>query len=175
MAKAIYSTRNVGHFGLAFKYYTHFTSPIRRYADLMVHRLLSRHLNNEPIRQGELGYYEKLAATNTEREIAAAGAERASIKYKQVEYMREKIGQEFDGVISGVTEWGMYIEEKDTRCEGMVKVRDLPGDYFKLDQKNYTLVGEKLGKKFRLGDSVRFRIVKADLDAKTLDYVLIEK
>ncbi|MDD5069017.1 MAG: ribonuclease R [Candidatus Pacebacteria bacterium] len=173
MAKAVYSTQNVGHFGLAFKYYTHFTSPIRRYADLMVHRLLARHLNKEPIQSGEIARYQSLATKNTEREISAAEAERASIKYKQVEFMQDKVGQVFDGIISGVTEWGIYIEEKDTRCEGMIRLRDLTDDYYKLDQKNYTLVGEKKHKKYRLGDSVKFRVMKADLEAKTLDFALV--
>ncbi len=173
MAKAVYSTQNVGHFGLAFKYYTHFTSPIRRYADLMVHRLLARHLNNEPIQSGEIARYQSLATKNTEREISAAEAERASIKYKQVEFMQDKVGQVFDGIISGVTEWGIYLEEKDTRCEGMIRLRDLTDDFYSLDKKNYTLVGEKKGKKYRLGDSVKFRVMKADMEAKTLDFQLV--
>lgn len=172
MAKAIYSTGNIGHFGLAFEYYTHFTSPIRRYADLLVHRLLFHHLNGTKIPQQEWQSYEKMAQENSEQEIAAAEAERNSKKYKQVEFMQDKIGQTFDGIISGVTEWGMYIEEKDTRCEGMVKLRDLGNDFYTLDQKNYCLVGEKTKKKYSLGDAVRFTVVSADLERKTLDYVL---
>ncbi len=173
MAKAIYSTRNIGHFGLAYEYYTHFTSPIRRYADLLVHRLLHRHLSGGKIEVGEISHYESMARASTEKEIAAAEAERASIKYKQVEFMSDKVGQEFDGVISGVTEWGLYIEEAKTRCEGMIRLRDLP-DYFVLDQKHHTLVGQKTKKRIRLGDKVRFKVVRAELDAKTLDYALIE-
>ncbi|MDO8591019.1 MAG: ribonuclease R [bacterium] len=174
MAKAIYSTGNIGHFGLAFEYYTHFTSPIRRYADLLVHRILYRHLNGTKVPPHEWHSYEKMAQENSEQEIAAAEAERASKKYKQVEYMQDKIGQTFDGIISGVTEWGMYIEEKETRCEGMIKLRDLGDDFYILDQKNYCLVGEKTKKKYSLGDSVRFKVVSADLERKTLDYVLVQ-
>lgn len=174
MAKAIYSTGNIGHFGLAFEYYTHFTSPIRRYADLLVHRVLFHHLNGTKIPEHEWHSYEKMASANSEQEIAAAEAERASKKYKQVEYMQTKVGQSFNGIISGVTEWGMYIEEKETRCEGMVKLRDLAGDFYKLDQKNYCLIGEKTKKKYTLGDSVRFKVVLADMERKTLDYVLID-
>lgn len=172
MAKAIYSTGNIGHFGLAFEYYTHFTSPIRRYADLLVHRLLFNHLTGVKIPQQEWSKYEKMAHENSEQEIAAAEAERASKKYKQVEYMQDKIGQVFEGIISGVTEWGMYIEEKNTRCEGMIKLRDLGGDFYNLDQKNYCLVGEKTKKKYSLGDAVKFKVVSADMERKTLDYIL---
>jgi len=174
MAKAVYSTGNIGHFGLAFEYYTHFTSPIRRYADLLVHRILFHHLNGSKIPPHEWHSYEKMARENSEQEIAAAEAERDSKKYKQVEYMRDKIGQTFEGVVSGVTEWGMYIEEKETRCEGMVKLRDLGDDFYVLDEKNYCLVGEKTKKKYSLGDPVRFKVVAADLERKTLDYVLVE-
>ncbi len=173
MAKAVYSTGNIGHFGLAFEYYTHFTSPIRRYADLLVHRILFHHLNRTKIPQHEWHSYEKMARENSEQEIAAAEAERASKKYKQVEYMQDKVGQTFDGIISGVTEWGMYIEEKETRCEGMVKLRDLGDDFYVLDQKNYCLVGEKTKKKYSLGDAVRFKVIAADLERKTLDYKLV--
>ena len=172
MAKAVYSTGNIGHFGLAFEYYTHFTSPIRRYADLLVHRLLFHHLNGTKIPEQEWHSYEKMARENSEQEIAAAEAERASKKYKQVEYMQDKIGQTFEGIISGVTEWGMYIEEKETRCEGMVKLRDLGDDFYTLDQKNYCLIGEKTKKKYSLGDAVKFKVVAADMERKTLDYSL---
>lgn len=174
MAKAVYSTRNIGHFGLAFTYYTHFTSPIRRYADLLVHRVLEHHLNGTRIPPHEWQSYEKMARENSEQEIAAAEAERDSKKYKQVEYMRERIGQSFEGVVSGVTEWGMYIEEKETRCEGMVKLRDLGDDFYLLDEKNYCLVGEKTKKRFAIGDSVRFKVAGADLERKTLDYALVQ-
>jgi len=173
MAKAVYSTGNIGHFGLAFKYYTHFTSPIRRYADLLVHRILFHHLNGTKIPPHEWQSYEKMARENSEREIAAAEAERASKKYKQVEYMRERVGQSFEGIISGVTEWGMYIEEKETRCEGMIKLRDLKDDCYVLDEKNYRLVGEKTKKQFSIGDTARFKVAATDMDRRTIDYSLV--
>mgnify|MGYP001579144492 CR=1 FL=1 len=172
MAKAIYSTANIGHFGLAFEYYTHFTSPIRRYADLVIHRILQHHLMSEKIPERDWAGFEKMAADNTEKEISAADAERASIKYKQVEYMKERIGQVFDGVISGVTEWGIYVEDKETRCEGMIKIRDIGDDFYVLDQKNYALVGEKTKRRFRLGDSIKYKVVAADMERRTLDYSL---
>lgn len=169
MAKAIYSTQNTGHFGLAFEYYTHFTSPIRRYPDLLVHRFLEKHLASGKIKQGEILQLEKMAEHATKREIKASEAERNSIKLKQVEFMSNKIGQTFEGTISGVTEWGIYIEEKETKSEGMVKLRDLE-DYFILDQKNYALVGEKTKKRYSLGDSVKFQVVSADPLKRTLDF-----
>ncbi len=173
MAKAIYSTKNIGHFGLAFEFYTHFTSPIRRYPDLLVHRLLFKHLNDQKLPKSEWIKYEKISLLATEQEVKAAEAERDSKKYKQIEYMSERIGQTFDGIISGITEWGIYIEEKETRSEGMIKIRDLGNDYFVLDQKNYCLVGEKTKQKFSLGDKVKFKITGADLERKTLDLVLV--
>ncbi len=175
MAKAVYTTKNIGHFGLAFEYYTHFTSPIRRYADLLVHRVLFKHLSGEPIGEDEWVRYEKMAMENTDREIAAAEAERASKKYKQIEYMLDHVGEEFDGVISGVTEWGIYLEENDTKAEGMVKLRDLPGnDFYMLDPKTYSVVGESTKRRFTLGDKVRFKIMSADMERKTLDLKLVE-
>ncbi len=173
MAKAIYSTNNIGHFGLSFDYYTHFTSPIRRYSDLLVHRILFHHLSGTSIPVREWHTYETMARENSEQEISAAEAERTSKKLKQVEYMSERIGQVFSGVISGVTEWGLYAEEKDTRCEGMIKIRDLGDDYFKLEEKTYSLVGEKTRKRFSLGDTVKFKVVSADIERKTLDYALV--
>lgn len=173
MAKAIYSTKNIGHFGLAFEFYTHFTSPIRRYPDLLVHRLLFKHLNDQKLPKSEWIKYEKISLLATEQEVKAAEAERDSKKYKQIEYMSERIGQTFDGIISGITEWGIYIEEKETRSEGMIKIRDLGNDYFVLDQKNYCLVGEKTKQKFSLGDKVKFKITGADLERKTLDLALV--
>lgn len=173
MAKAVYSTKNIGHFGLAFTYYTHFTSPIRRYPDLLVHRFLERELKGGKIEQNEYQKFESICLTSSELEKKASDAERASIKYKQVEYMTEHIGQEYDGTITGVTEWGIYIEEKETKCEGMAKLRDIGNDFFVLDEKNYTVRGEKTGKKFTLGDSVRFKVVSADMEKRVLDYKLI--
>ncbi len=174
MAKAIYSTLNVGHFGLAFKYYTHFTSPIRRYPDLLVHRVLQHYLEGKRVPAAEIRHYETMALKSSRKEVSAAEAERASIKYKQVEYMMDKVGQVFDGTITGVTEWGIYIEENQTKCEGMAKLRDLTDDFYALDKKNYALVGEKSKKKFQLGDIVKFKVASADLDKKILDYQLVK-
>lgn len=173
MAKAIYSTKNIGHFGLAFEFYTHFTSPIRRYPDLLVHRLLEKHLKDERLPKSEWIKYEKIATLATEQEIRAAEAERDSKKYKQIEFMQDKVGQTFDGTITGVTEWGVYVEEKNTRAEGMVRIRDLGSDYFVLDQKNYCLVGEKTKKKHSLGDQVKFKVTSASLEKKAIDCVLV--
>ncbi len=173
MAKAIYSTKNIGHFGLAFEFYTHFTSPIRRYPDLLVHRLLEKHLKDEKLPKSEWIKYEKISADATEKEIRAAEAERDSKKYKQIEYMQDKVGQTFNGTITGITDWGVYVEEKNTRAEGMVKIRDLGNDYFILDQKNYCLVGEKTKKKFSLGDQVKFKITSANLEKRAIDCLLV--
>ncbi len=170
MAKAAYSTDNIGHFGLGFSFYTHFTSPIRRYTDLVVHRVLAAVLEGSNTMRKNL---EAVAAHASDREIVAAEAERASIKYKQVEYMSERVGQEFTGTISGVTDWGIYIEEINTRCEGMMPLRELNDDYYVFNPRTYTIQGEKNRRKFRLGDTVRFRVVRADLDAKTLDYAIV--
>ncbi len=173
MAKAEYSTKNIGHFGLAFEYYTHFTSPIRRYPDLMVHRILDKHLKDQPISKNELARFEKIAQEASAKEIKIAEAERESIKYKQVEFMESKIGQEFEAVVSGVTEWGMYVEDPETKAEGLVRLRDMEGDHYVLDQKNYAIVGERAKTKFSLGDFVRVRLISADLDRKTLDFKLV--
>ncbi len=172
MAKAVYSTQNIGHYGLAFEYYTHFTSPIRRYADLIVHRLLHRELVNGKIAKGEMMKYEKIARDNSEKEIRAAEAERASIKYKQVEYMSTRVGQVFDGTITGVTEWGIYVEDKETKCEGMVSLKTMTDDYYVFNPKAYAIIGEKTGKKLSLGDSVKFKVMAADMEKRTLDYAL---
>ncbi|MEK7642623.1 MAG: ribonuclease R [Patescibacteria group bacterium] len=173
MAKAVYSTKNIGHFGLAFEYYTHFTSPIRRYADLIIHRILENHLNNGPTSKDEFESFSKIALEVSEKEIVIAEAERESIKYKQVEYMQSKIGQEFECTISGVTEWGMYVEDPETKSEGLIRLKDMTDDYFALDEKNYCVIGQKTKKKYSLGDKVKTKLVTADLDRKTLDFKLV--
>lgn len=173
MSKALYSVKNGGHFGLAFQYYTHFTSPIRRYPDLIVHRLLDKRLSKKKISQDEFVKYYKIAAEASEKEIQVAEAERESIKFKQVEYMSEKIGEEMDGVISGITEWGIYVEESKTKAEGLVRVRDMDDDFYELDQKNYQLIGKKTKKKYRLGDKIKVKATNVDLDKKLIDYELI--
>lgn len=173
MAKAIYSTKNIGHFGLAFRYYTHFTSPIRRYPDMLVHRILTSHLNGSPITRAEYGNLEKMCIAASAREAEAVDAERESIRYKQVEYMATKVGQEFDGVISGVTDWGVYVEEKLSAAEGLVRIRTLGQEFFTYSPKEYAVVGERTKKKHTLGDRVRMKLVGADLIARTLDFELV--
>ncbi len=174
MAKAVYSTQNIGHYGLAFEYYTHFTSPIRRYADLIVHRLLHRELTEGKIAAGEVSKFQKIAEENSEKEIRSSEAERASIKYKQVEYMREHIGETFEGTITGVTEWGLYVEENETKCEGMIKLRDLYDDVYIFNEKIYAVIGEKTGRKYSLGDTVKVKVMSADMERKSLGYALVK-
>ncbi len=172
MAKATYTTENIGHYGLAFDYYTHFTSPIRRYPDMMVHRLLTRYLFEEghSVNKNE---YEEYCEHSSDMEQLAASAERASIKYKQVEYMSERLGQVYDGVISGVTDWGIYVELNENKCEGMIPIRCLDDDYYEFDEKNYCIVGRHTGKRYQLGDELTVRIAKADLVKKQLDFELV--
>ena len=172
MAKATYTTENIGHYGLAFDYYTHFTSPIRRYPDMMVHRLLTRYLFEEghSVNKNE---FEEYCEHSSDMEQLAASAERASIKYKQVEYMSERLGQVYDGVISGVTDWGIYVELNENKCEGMIPIRCLDDDYYEFDEKNYCIVGRHTGKRYQLGDELTVKIAKADLVKKQLDFVLV--
>ncbi|HIY69033.1 MAG TPA: ribonuclease R [Candidatus Alistipes intestinigallinarum] len=171
MAKAFYTTDNIGHYGLAFQYYTHFTSPIRRYPDMMVHRLLAHYLaggksvEKEPV--------EDLCARASDREIVAAEAERASIKYKMVEFMKQHIGEEFDGHISGLTEWGVYVELDETHIEGMSFLRDIEGDFFLFDEQQYEIIGRSTGIRLTLGDAVRIRVKRADLQKRQLDFELL--
>lgn len=171
MAKAVYSTTNIGHYGLAFDYYTHFTSPIRRYPDMMVHRLLQHYLDGGSSENKDT--YEQLCDHSTAMEIRAAEAERASIKYKMVEFMEDKLGQEFDGSISGVTDWGIYVELSENKIEGMVALRDMNDDYYAFDAENYAVVGHTSGRRFTLGDEVRIRIKRADLSRKQLDFEMV--
>ena len=171
MAKAIYTTDNIGHYGLAFDYYTHFTSPIRRYPDVLVHRLLFSYLQGGNSVKEET--YEKMCQHCSDREQVAASAERASIKYKQVEFMSDKKGQVFDGVISGVTEWGLYVEITSNKCEGMVPLRDMDDDFYTYDEKNYCIIGRQSRKKYQLGDEVQIMVQRANLEKKQLDFVLV--
>lgn len=172
MAKARYDTENIGHYGLAFKYYTHFTSPIRRYPDMMVHRLLAMYLNGAESQKKDV--YDSLCKYSSEREVVAAEAERASIKYKLVEYMQDKVGYEFEGHISGLTEWGMYVEVEPTKIEGMVALRDIRSDFFEFDQEKYRIVGRRSKVVYNLGDPVKIRVKKTNLEQKLLDYELVE-
>jgi ribonuclease R len=168
MPKAVYSVKNVGHFGLGFEYYTHFTSPIRRYPDVMIHRLLEARLTGK--NYSSKAELELLCKHSSEMEKLAAEAERASVKYKQVEFMSDKVGQEFNAIISGVTEWGIYAEIIENRCEGMIRNRDLKGDNFYFDEENYRYVGKNSGKMYALGDAVKIIVVSADLIKKQLNF-----
>ncbi len=170
MQKARYSVHNIGHYGLAFEYYTHFTSPIRRYPDMLVHRLLTRYA--EGGRSVSAQKYEDLCDHSSNMEQTAAQAERASIKYKQVEFMSEHIGQIYDGVISGVTEWGLYVELNENKCEGMVPIRDLDDDFYEFDEKNYCLRGRRKKRIYSLGDAITIQVARANLEKKQLDFTL---
>ena len=173
MQKAKYSTHNIGHYGLAFDYYTHFTSPIRRYPDLMVHRLLTKYIDEDG-RSASQQKYEELCEHSSSMEQIASNAERASIKYKQVEFMSERIGKTYQGVVSGVTEWGLYVEINENKCEGMIPMRDLDDDYYEFDEKNYCLRGRRKHNTYSLGDELTIRVARANLEKKQLDFELVK-
>ncbi|MDE7443549.1 MAG: RNB domain-containing ribonuclease, partial [Muribaculaceae bacterium] len=172
MAKAVYDTHNIGHYGLGFEYYTHFTSPIRRYPDMMVHRLLARYMDGgRSVNEAKL---EDQCKHSSNMEQLAATAERSSIKYKQVEYMADHLGEEFTGVVSGVTEWGLYVELDENLCEGLIPVRDLADDFYDFDERNFCLVGRRNNVRYRLGDNVKVRVARTNLEKRQLDFVLVE-
>lgn len=173
MAKAVYSTRNIGHFGLAFKYYSHFTSPIRRYPDLLAHRLLRKHLDGTLIKSSDSAKYEALSIKSSQREMEAVKAERDSIKFKQVEFMAGKVGSVFEAIITGVTDWGVYVQEQEALCEGMVKLSSIRGDFYEHQATKYQIRGQRTGKVYRLGDSVKVKLVKADADERQLDFEMV--
>ncbi len=175
MAKAVYSTKNIGHYGLAFRHYTHFTSPIRRYPDILSHRLLFTYLNHAKVSKELLDTYETMLVYSSEQEKKAADAERDSIKYKQVEYMKNHVGEIFSGLITGVTEWGIYVAEKETLAEGMIPLRNLKDDFYVYDAKQYRLIGERTKKKYALGDEVRIELLAANLEQRSLDYAFPEE
>ncbi|MBE7175009.1 MAG: ribonuclease R [Mucilaginibacter polytrichastri] len=172
MAKAVYTTKKPGHYGLAFDFYTHFTSPIRRYPDVMAHRLLQHYLDGGKSVNAE--EYEKLCQHASQMEKKAADAERASTKYKQAEYLRDNIGSVYTGIISGVTEWGMYVEIVENKCEGMIRLRDISDDFYTLDEKNYAIKGQRKKKVYQLGDEVRIRVKNVDLAKKQIDFSLVQ-
>lgn len=174
MAKAIYSTNNIGHYGLALENYTHFTSPIRRYADVLVHRILDKHLKGKSLTNNDISIYHDIASKLTEREIDATEAERSSIAYKQVEYMLERVGNIYDGVISGITKWGVFIEENETKANGMIKFKDMTDDFYTFEKESFSVIGTETKKRYSIGDKVKIEVVGGDLANKTLDFKFAE-
>ena len=173
MAKAVYTTKKTSHYGLAFDFYTHFTSPIRRYPDVMVHRLLEHYLGGG--KSVDVETYEKMSVHSSQMEKKAADAERASVKYKQAEYLQNQIGTVFTGIISGVTEWGMYVEIEENKCEGMIRLRDISDDFYTLDEKNYAIIGQRKKKIYQLGDEVQIKVKSVDLTKKQIDFSLVQQ
>jgi ribonuclease R len=171
MAKAEYSTANIGHFGLGFSHYSHFTSPIRRYPDVMAHRLLQRYLDGGSSANEK--DYKDLCIHSSEMEKRASDAERASTKYMQAKYMKDRVGQEFDGLISGVTEWGIFVEIKENKCEGMIRLRDLSDDFYSFDEDTMTVTGSTTGNEYRLGDEVRVRVKEVSVEKRQIDLVML--
>ncbi len=173
MAKAEYSCQNVGHYGLSFAYYSHFTSPIRRYPDMMVHRMLAHYLDGG--KEFDKEQYEAFCKHCSEREQLAANAERSSIKYKQVEFMKDKVGNVYEGIVSGVTQWGIYVELTDSKCEGMVAMRSLNDDYYEYDEAEFAVIGKQYGKRYTMGDDVKIRVLNANMERKQLDFEMISE
>jgi VacB/RNase II family 3'-5' exoribonuclease len=171
MAKAIYSTENIGHYGLAFNHYTHFTSPIRRYPDVMVHRLLFKYLNDKSrVNKDEI---EKLCKHSSEMEIIASRAERDSIKYMQAVYISKFVGEKLEGIVSGVTDFGIFIEVSNTSCEGLIRLKDIQGDFYKYDEKNYCIRGSKGGNTYRIGDKVDVKVRSVNIEKREINLILL--
>jgi ribonuclease R len=175
LAKAVYSTENIGHFGLAFNFYTHFTSPIRRYPDVMVHRLLQLSLDGKKVPEDEIGEYKRMCAFSSDRERDAQEAERESIKYKQVEYMTERIGKIFNGIITGAGKFGVYVAEAESKSEGMIRLMDLGNDFFAYDEKRNCIVGKNSKQEFHFGQKIKIKVKETNLQKRTIDYVLVNE
>jgi ribonuclease R len=174
MAKAVYSVNNIGHYGLGFKYYTHFTSPIRRYSDLIVHKLLSNYLHYEKQRNYALPELSSICDHISETERTATDAERLSVKQKQTEYLKNHLGEEFDAIISGLAHFGIFVKILDILAEGLIKLRDLEGDFFVYDEKKHAFIGRATKKQFRLGDRIRVKLVRVDIEKTELDFIIPE-